>query len=337
MKNKNFRICIAILSTVVILFIVFSNFTSCKPKSVQNEKEMLQLNDAREEKSGILLEKSVASAHSDSKLFKPVIESSTTITTAYASDVETTTEMATSDVVNDSYDLGVLYNLNDKPTTAIQTTKFASSSKWELGKLYTKLPSEEPKLLLTIDDGPGNYIGEILDYLKENNIKAIFFVSGDTVKSYPNIVKRQYEEGHEIGTHTYCHRSYYKLEKTATIDEMKETLEQDLQRTENNVRDIVPEIKIRFLRMPEGYYRDWVGEIAKKYGYVTLNWSAAGDWLEKPDEEVIAFFKSQIRPGTIILLHDGRNRGKRALKILKELVPYALSKGYMFVDPNEFF
>jgi len=48
-------------------------------------------------------------------------------------------------------------------------------------------------------------------------------------------------------------------------------------------------------------------------------------------------FKSAIRPGTIILLPDGRNRGKRALKILKELLPYVLSKRYTFADPKEFF
>jgi len=216
-------------------------------------------------------------------------------------------------------------------------TKSNSNTKWELGKLYTSLPTKEHKVLLTIDDGPGNYTDEILDFLKSYNIKAIFFVSGDTVKKYPETLKRQYEEGHEIGTHTYCHRSFYKLQKTASIDEMKRTLLSDLDKTERNIKDILPEVKIRFLRMPEGYYRDWVGEIAKRYGYVTMNWSTAGDWLEEPDEKVIEMFKSAIRPGTIILLHDGQNRGKRALKILKELVPYVLSKGYTFADPKEFF
>jgi peptidoglycan/xylan/chitin deacetylase (PgdA/CDA1 family) len=48
-------------------------------------------------------------------------------------------------------------------------------------------------------------------------------------------------------------------------------------------------------------------------------------------------FKSAIKPGAIILLHDGRNRGKRALKILEEIVPYILSQGYSFADPKEFF
>ncbi|WP_448374418.1 polysaccharide deacetylase family protein [Fervidobacterium sp.] len=211
------------------------------------------------------------------------------------------------------------------------------SIKFELGKLYTKLPTEENVVLLTIDDGPGNYTGEILDFLKEHNIKAIFFVSGDTVKGYPDILKRQYEEGHEIGTHTFCHRSFYKLQKTATIEEMREILISDLDKTESNIKEILPEVKIRFLRMPEGYYRDWVGEIAQKYGYITMNWSVAGDWLNEPDEKIIEMFKSSIRPGTIILLHDGRNRGKRALKILKELVPYILSKGYTFADPKKLF
>jgi len=212
-----------------------------------------------------------------------------------------------------------------------------SGVKWELGKLYTNLPTKEHKVLLTIDDGPGNYTEEILDFLKKYNIKAIFFVSGDTVKGYANVLKRQYEEGHEIGSHTYCHRSFYKLEKTSSLEEMKQTLISDLDKTEENVKDIIPEAKIRFLRMPEGYYTDWVGEIAMKYGYVTMNWSVAGDWFDKPDEEIIKMFKSAIKPGAIILLHNGRNRGKRALKILEEIVPYILSQGYSFADPKEFF
>jgi len=221
------------------------------------------------------------------------------------------------------------------------TTSTASDNnqviKFELGRLYTKLPTEENIVLLTIDDGPGNYTGEILDFLKEHNIKAIFFVSGDTVKGYPDILKRQYEEGHEIGTHTFCHMSFYELQKTATIEEMREILISELDKTESNIKEILPEVKIRFLRMPEGYYRDWVGEIAQKYGYITMNWSAGGDWLDEPDERIIEMFKSSIRPGTIILLHDGRNRGKRALKILKELVPCILSKGYTFADPKNIF
>jgi len=216
-------------------------------------------------------------------------------------------------------------------------TSDISGVKWELGKLYTNLPTKEHKVLLTIDDGPGNYTEEILDFLKKYNIKAIFFVSGDTVKGYANVLKRQYEEGHEIGSHTYCHRNFYKLEKTSSLEEMKQTLISDLDKTEKNVKDIIPEAKIRFLRMPDGYYRDWVGEIAMEYGYVTMNWSVGGDWFDKPDEEIIKMFKSAIKPGAIILLHDGRNRGKRALKILEEIVPYILSQGYSFADPKEFF
>jgi peptidoglycan/xylan/chitin deacetylase (PgdA/CDA1 family) len=216
-------------------------------------------------------------------------------------------------------------------------TKSNSNTKWELGKLYTSLPTKEHKVLLTIDDGPGNYTDEILDFLKSYNIKAIFFVSGDTVKRYHETLKREYEEGHEIGSHTYCHRNFYKLEKTSSLEEMKQTLISDLDKTEKNVKDIILEAKIRFLRMPEGYYRDWVGEIAMKYGYVTMNWSVGGDWFDKPDEEIIKMFKSAIKPGAIILLHDGRNRGKRALKILEEIVPYILSQGYSFADPKEFF
>lgn len=68
--------------------------------------------------------------------------------------------------------------------------------------------SDEKKAYLTFDDGPTTKAtGKILDVLKQENIKATFFVVGKHVKEHPELVKREYEEGHYIANHGYNHNN----------------------------------------------------------------------------------------------------------------------------------
>ncbi len=68
--------------------------------------------------------------------------------------------------------------------------------------------SSEKRAYLTFDDGPTiKATGKILDILKEENVKATFFVVGKHVKEYPELVKREYEEGHYIANHGYNHNN----------------------------------------------------------------------------------------------------------------------------------
>lgn len=209
----------------------------------------------------------------------------------------------------------------------------------ERGLFYTSLPVEkdEKVILITIDDGPGEYTNELLNVLKELDIKAAFFLNGDTVPWYRDIVKREYEEGHTIGSHTYCHRSYYRLEKTASREKVIETMKNDFIKTESNIKAIIPDIKIRLLRMPEGYYRPWMDPVLNEFGYICINWTAGYDWIQEPDEKVLEYYKKAIRPGGIYLFHDGKSRGKRAIRLIREFVQYAREQGYRIADPKEFF
>lgn len=65
---------------------------------------------------------------------------------------------------------------------------------------------EAPQIAITFDDGPSKaWTGKLLDGLKERNVKATFFLIGENVKSAPEIVKREADEGHLVGNHTYHH------------------------------------------------------------------------------------------------------------------------------------
>lgn len=68
--------------------------------------------------------------------------------------------------------------------------------------------SDEKKAYLTFDDGPTTKAtGKILDILNKENVKATFFVVGKHVKEYPDLVKREYQEGHYIANHGYNHNN----------------------------------------------------------------------------------------------------------------------------------
>lgn len=77
-------------------------------------------------------------------------------------------------------------------------------------------------LSLTLDDGPnGQMMPAFLDYLKEENVKATFFVIGNSVAAYKDVVKRAYDEGHEIGNHSYSHIDLTELTKDQTLAEVE--------------------------------------------------------------------------------------------------------------------
>ncbi|GJM70780.1 hypothetical protein HMSSN036_29960 [Paenibacillus macerans] len=84
---------------------------------------------------------------------------------------------------------------------------------------------------LTFDDGPDKkYTDKVLDILKEHKVKGTFFVVGDRVKQYPDVMKRIVQEGHALGNHSWSHSELTKLSK--------EKARQEIVKTDNAIREI---------------------------------------------------------------------------------------------------
>ncbi|KEK24165.1 peptidoglycan-N-acetylglucosamine deacetylase [Bacillus gaemokensis] len=75
---------------------------------------------------------------------------------------------------------------------------------------------------LTFDDGPGKYTAELLNMLKQHDVKATFFLIGANVKAYPDLVKRENAEGHYVGMHSMTHSNKKLYAQGGYVDEMKE-------------------------------------------------------------------------------------------------------------------
>lgn len=196
---------------------------------------------------------------------------------------------------------------------------------------YWKIQTNDKIVFLTFDDGPGEYTTEVLDVLRKYNIKATFFVLGELIKIKPHIVKKIVNEGHIIGNHTYSHLNFYQLQKKYNLQKCRQILLNELSKTENEIKSVLgDEFKIKFLRMPNGFYKTWMDDIVTQFGYKVVNWTFGYDWHNVGEEELYVRYRDALSPGTIFLFHDGGKNRKKTVKVLQQLIEYSLTKGYKF-------
>ena len=195
------------------------------------------------------------------------------------------------------------------------------------------LPEENTKeAYLTFDDGPSqNVTPQILDILKEYDVKATFFVVGSLAEKNPEIIKRIYEEGHAIGNHTYSHRYNYIYKRVSNF--LKE-----LERTEKVLKSIIgEEYETKIIRFPGGSFGDKKAVFRKAVvdnGYTfydsnSLNGDAEGHHIPKDKliQRFISTFKGQKK--LVVLMHDMDSK-KTTVEALPEIIEYLQQNDYVF-------
>ena len=177
---------------------------------------------------------------------------------------------------------------------------------------------------LTFDDGPKHDAGRILDILKAKGVKATFFVVGAQVDTFPELVKRMADEGHEIGSHTYNHRD---LEYLSEYE-----ITQEIFKTSATVRALTGR-QIRYLRPPGGHAGKRLPNVMRRFGLTTVYWSSSVSPYEgKSRKRLLDYAVSSARPGGIILLH---NLELVTVQALPEIIDALRRKGYGFVTVSE--
>lgn len=180
---------------------------------------------------------------------------------------------------------------------------------------------EKPKIALTFDDGPSKATEKLLDALKERNVKVTFFVIGEYAKRYPELIKREVEEGHIVGNHTYSHVDIARLSKTEAIEEIEKT---------NQIVKEISGTTIEYIRPPFG---DVNRELAEEMCLMTVMWSVDPlDWTTENEEEIVNKVVTETSENDIIILHDcyesSVNAAIRIIDILQ-------AEGYEFVTVEE--
>lgn len=186
--------------------------------------------------------------------------------------------------------------------------------------------SQGNKVCLSFDDGPHpQYTPQILTILKEKNVKATFFLTGENARYYPHIVKAIVESGCEVGNHSYSHPNLRNLSPEKIRGEMEKT------QTEIKKACGISPLVIRF---PYGVSSSEVARIAYELLLDPFFWSIDTNDYKKEisREDIIKVVLKDLKSGSIILMHD---KSQKAVEAVKGLIDPIREKGYEFVTCSE--
>jgi peptidoglycan/xylan/chitin deacetylase (PgdA/CDA1 family) len=161
-----------------------------------------------------------------------------------------------------------------------------------------------PFIYLTFDDGPNSECTErILQTLDTLSVPAAFFMIGDAVRRLPPVARAVSEQGHDLGNHTQSHPNLVLQRASGIrreIDDAHRSIVEETGRTP------------RMFRPPYGQQTPAVRRALRPWSYVTFGWRMSARDFERPGVEVIRRrLRSRLRPGAIVLLHDGDPRDLR--------------------------
>lgn len=178
---------------------------------------------------------------------------------------------------------------------------------------------------LTFDDGPKPGITEpLLELLTTEKVPATFFVIGKHMQEFPDLARSIAAAGMEIANHSYTHRSLTSL----TIAEAQ----QEMLQTQAAVMTLTGKRPV-FVRPPGGNWNNQVAEAARQIGLTPCMWS-----VDVFDSEIISAQKvteavlTQVKPGAIVLMHNGK---LSTLQALPTIIKTLRQRGYRFVTVSE--
>lgn len=200
------------------------------------------------------------------------------------------------------------------------------------GDIVRKIDTTDKVVAITFDDGPSPaYTPQILDVLRDHDVRATFFLVGSHVEKYPDIVERIYLDGHDIGNHTFSHLNVPTAPATK--------LSSELMRTNLAIMQITGEYP-QYLRPPRGMYDERFRRLSELMGMQIVLWSLSSqDWLPTMTAANIERRVLQnVRPGDILLFHDSgaliRSEGgsrQRTVNALAGVIEGLRDQGYRIV------
>lgn len=213
------------------------------------------------------------------------------------------------------------------------------NNKTEIERTIKVIPNEEKIIYLTFDDGPSYSITpQLLDILKEENVKATFFVINHS-EDLNYLIKREYDEGHTVAIHSYTH-NYGQIYASV------EAYFEDLELMKNKIKNVIG-IEPKIIRFPggssntiskfnPGIMTTLTQEVIKK-GYTYFDWNVssgdAGD-VYTSDAVYNSVISNLNDKTNVILMHDFESNYK-TLNAIKNIIETAKSMGYQFKSLDE--
>ena len=209
-------------------------------------------------------------------------------------------------------------------TAAAQATPAAAAPK----TVWSEVRVNGPYIAMTFDDGPSKTLTpHLLDILKERNMHVTFFVVGENAKAFPDIIKREVDEGHEVGDHSWDHPNLAKMSD--------EAVKSQLGRTKDAIMAGNGGKPVPFMRPPYGSFtkdqRRWFHD---DLGFTTILWDVDPlDW-KRPvtPAQVEERILKDTHNGSIILSHDIH---ATTVEAMPDTFDKLRAKGFKFVTVSE--
>lgn len=199
----------------------------------------------------------------------------------------------------------------------------------------TRWPTDEKVVVLTFDDGPAPaYTRQTLEILKSRDVPAMFFVPGVRSADIPNVSYHAFDERHVVASHSRSHTNMSGLSANQQVEELYlgeadvvQQLGADLPR------------RVRYFRAPAGKISPLVPLRIWRDGGVYVGWSSAYDKREffevTPQPVRVSNYVQSVRPGDIILMHDGNSHAEQMVEDLPLIIDGLKDRGFRFVTLEE--
>lgn len=196
--------------------------------------------------------------------------------------------------------------------------------------LIRQLPTTDRVVALTFDDGPDpEYTPRVLDLLAEHDAVATFCMVGSRVRAHPELVGEVADAGMRLCNHTVHHDERLARRPPAAIE--KELVEASAALRAAAGADA----PVDYFRAPGGNWSPPLRHTAARYGMRPLAWSVdPRDWSRPGVPAIVAAVERDVRPGSVILLHDGGGRRDQTIGALERLLPWLAAHGYRFDFPT---
>ncbi|HEY6437051.1 MAG TPA: polysaccharide deacetylase family protein [Ignavibacteriaceae bacterium] len=183
------------------------------------------------------------------------------------------------------------------------------------------------KILLTFDDGPTEVTTvKILNILKANNIKAVFFCVGNNIKNHPELAEIILEDGHTIANHTMNHKLLTSMSREESIEEI--SLFNNLMKEKFNYR-------VKYFRPPHGRFNLKTNGILNELNLKCVMWNLLTYDFENNLSKVKYSIENYLNKNSIIVFHDSI----KCSDIIEETLNYTIEKvwkkGFVFGEPED--
>ncbi|MGV9413998.1 polysaccharide deacetylase family protein [Nocardia sp. NPDC003693] len=191
------------------------------------------------------------------------------------------------------------------------------------GRIVPRVDTERKVVALTLDDGPTEYTPEILKALADAGIPATFYLVGRDLAANPDQGAAIARAGHEIGNHTYTHRRMILVGADTVREEIERT---DAEIAKTGYRGVVT------VRPPYGKKLIGLPRYLSDHDRTTVMWDVEPDSGKHPTTaDIVSETVSQVRPGSIILLHGMYESGAASRAAIGPIAAELRSRGYEFV------